>query len=73
MTYQSDRDLHFLSLLSLGFLASCSGGLLGLSSDLSGDIHLRLGLGLRGWLLDRSVVDLELLDLLGDLVDSGIL
>ena len=47
--------------------------MLGLSSGLSGGIHLRLSLGLSGRLLDRSVIDLELLDLLGDLVDSGIL
>ena len=47
--------------------------MLGLSSELSGGVHLRLSLGLSGWLLDRSVIDLELLDLLSDLVDSGIL
>ena len=44
-----------------------------MSSELSGGVHLRLSLGLSGWLLDRSVIDLELLDLLSDLVDSGIL
>lgn len=47
--------------------------MLGLGSELSGGIHLRLSLGLSGWLLDRGVIDLELLDLLSDLVDSGIL
>ena len=47
--------------------------MLRLGRELSGIIHLRLSLGLSGWLLDRSVIDLELLDLLSDLVDSGIL